>query len=299
MTAPVAGVFAAVATPVQANGDINYDAFQQGVELVLQAGVDGICVGGATGEYVRFGLGQRKELLTRSAALAAGKGKLLAAVGGPTLRDVIELGNQAVESGADALLLPMPYFFVYEQDDLETFAREASRGLAAPCLLYNLPAFSNALQPETMIRLIATEPNIVGVKDSSGEPDHLSTLGKARGSGPISLMIGHDRLLGAAFRAGWDGVISGIAGFCPELIVRFASGYRAGREEEIARLERQRMELIDRIEELPTPWAVRLGLEVRGIEPGPFPIPASEARREQMLEFQRWFESFLAELGAG
>lgn len=296
MTAPVSGVFAAVATPVDKNGEINSGAFDRGVDLVLQAGVDGICVGGATGEYTRFSIGQRKDLLSRSAGLISGRGKLLAAVGGPTIREVIELGNHAAQCGADALLLPMPYFFVYEQDDLETFAREASRALAIPCLLYNLPAFTNGLQPETMIRLISSEPNIVGLKDSSGEAAHLTQLLKVRESGSASLLIGHDKLLGLAYHAGWDGVISGVAAFCPELIVGFAASFHAGREEEIARLERQRMELIARLELLPIPWAVRLGLEVRGIDPGPYPIPASDRRRGQMREFQHWFEKFLAGL---
>jgi len=299
MSAPVSGVFAAVSTPVDSKGEINFGAFDRGVDLVLQAGVDGICVGGATGEYTRFNIGQRKDQLTRAGELISGRGKFLAAVGGPTIRDVVDLGDHAVQCGADALLLPMPYFFVYEQDDLETFAREASRELAAPCLLYNLPAFTNGLQPETMIRLISSEPNIVGVKDSSGEPAHLGQLLKLRESGPASLLIGHDKLLGAAYQAGWDGVISGVAAFCPELIVGFAASFHAGREEEMARLERQRMELIAQLELLPTPWAVRLGLELRGIDPGPYPIPASERRREQMREFQQWFEKFLAALGAG
>jgi dihydrodipicolinate synthase/N-acetylneuraminate lyase len=102
-----------------------------------------------------------------------------------------------------------------------------------------------------------------------------------------------------AYQAGWDGVISGVAAFCPELIVGFAASFHAGHEEDMARLDRQRMELIEQLEELPTPWAVRLGLEVRGINPGPYPIPASDRRREQMREFQQWFETFLAGLGAG
>jgi 4-hydroxy-tetrahydrodipicolinate synthase len=299
MTAPVSGVFAAVATPVNNNGEVNYGAFEQGVDLVLKAGVDGICVGGATGEYIRFNVNQRKDLFTRSAELVSGKAKFLAAVGGPTIREVVDLGNHAAQCGADTLLLPMPYFFVYEQDDLEPFAREASRALPVPCLLYNLPAFTNGLQPETIIRLISGEPNIVGVKDSSGQAAHLTQLLKLRDGGPASLLVGHDKLLGLAYQAGWDGVISGVAAFCPELIVGFAASFHAGREEDVARLERQRMDLIAQLEKLPTPWAVRLGLEVRGINPGPYPIPASDRRREQMREFQQWFETFLAGLGAG
>lgn len=296
MTAPVSGAFAAVATPVDNNGEINFNAFDRGVDLVLKAGVDGICVGGATGEYTRFNINQRKDLLTRSGEIISGRGKFLAAVGGPTIREVVELGTHAVQCGADALLLPMPYFFRYEQQDLIAFAREASSELAAPCLLYNLPAFTNALDPLAMILLMTDEPNIIGVKDSSGEAHHLSMLLKARESGAVSLLVGHDKLLGAAYRAGWDGVISGVAAFCPELIVGFAASFAAGREEAMSRLERQRMELIARLELLPTPWAVRLGLEVRGIDPGPYPIPVSDMRRGQMREFQDWFEKFLAGL---
>ena len=87
-----------------------------------------------------------------------------------------------MDAGGRALLLPMPMFFRYEQQDLETFCSHLSGTLRAPCLLYNLPAFTNGLTVETIARLLRNEAFVVGVKDSSGVAANLDALAGARGT---------------------------------------------------------------------------------------------------------------------
>src|SRR5687767_7122084 len=162
------GLFAAVATPVDGDGRLDLAALDRLIEFLLAAGVDGICVGGATGEYPHFQIRERAQVIRRAAERLPRNRALLVGIGAPSARRVIKLGRLAAEEGSEALLLPMPMFFRYEQDDLRAFCVHVSRELAAPCLLYDLPDFTNGLAPATVLSLLREEEFIVGIKDSSG-----------------------------------------------------------------------------------------------------------------------------------
>jgi 4-hydroxy-tetrahydrodipicolinate synthase len=261
--------------------------------------VSGICIAGATGEYPHFETADRKAVIRRAAARLPADRALLVGIGAPSIPLVLELGEAAMTAGSRALLLPMPMFFRYEQQDLEAFCARVSSALRAPCLLYNLPGFTNGLERRTIVGLLRTEAHIVGIKDSSGDAANLSVIAEERGNEPWSLLAGDDRLLLAGMRAGWDGAVSGVAGFCPELLValhRSASGNQAN---EAARLQGLLDELISRLTVFPVPWGIRIGLAARGIPTGPLPLPVTPDRQRQILEFTAWLQQWLATTGLG
>ena len=142
-----------------------------------------------------------------------------------------------MEAGSRALLLPMPMFFRYQQEDLAAFSTYVSGALRAPCLLYNLPDFTNGLDPETVVSLLRDEEFIVGIKDSSGQAENIETFSNARNGERWTLLVGDDRLLRHGVQSGWNGGISGVAGFCPELLVALYRSLVDGRDEESARLQ--------------------------------------------------------------
>ena len=214
------GLFAAVATPIDAGGRVDLATFDRLLEFLLAAGVDGVVVGGATGEYPHFQMRERAELIRRAADRMPRNQRLLAGIGGPSLRRVIKLGRTAIEEGAESLLLPAPFFFRYEQDDLRAYFSHVSREVTAPCLLYDLPDFTNPIAPATIYSLLREEQHIVGIKDSSGQAENIETFAAERQDEPWILFVGDDRLMARGVKAGWNGGISGLAGFCPELMVR-------------------------------------------------------------------------------
>jgi 4-hydroxy-tetrahydrodipicolinate synthase len=299
LQSPLAGIFAAVVTPTHEDGRVDLDAFDRIVVFLAEAGVSGFCIGGATGEYPHFETADRLVLIERAARRLPAASALLVGIGAASVRHVFELGCVSVDAGARALLLPMPMFFRYEQQDLEAFALEVTSALRAPCLLYNLPAFTNRLGPETMLNLLRTGEFITGVKDSSGDPENLETFRTARAGEPWSLLVGDDRLLHAGLQAGWDGGISGIAGFCPEIVIGIYRSFVEGRASEAARLQGLLDELIEHVAPFPTPWGIRIGLAARGLPTGPLPLPLTPVRRQQIAEFDAWFPEWLRRAGIG
>jgi 4-hydroxy-tetrahydrodipicolinate synthase len=295
--APIAGLFAAVATPVHAHGWVDFGTLDRLIDFLVEAGVSGICIAGATGEYPHFETGDRKAVIGRAAARLPSDRTLLVGIGGASMRHTIELGEAALQAGSRGLLLPMPMFFRYEQEDLRAFCANVSGMLRAPCLLYNLPDFTNGLAPETVLSLLRGEEFIVGIKDSSGQVENLSTFAQARHGEPWTLLVGDDRALHKGLQAGWDGAISGVAGFCPELLVALYRSFVEGRRGETARLQELLDELIAQIAPFPTPWGIRAGLAARGIETGPLPLPITSTRQEQIARFRAWLPAWLLRNG--
>jgi 4-hydroxy-tetrahydrodipicolinate synthase len=295
--AAIAGLFAAVVTPIHADGRIDFGTFDRIVAFLVDAGVSGICIAGATGEYPHFETIDRKAVIRRAAERLPDNRALLVGIGAPSMRHAIALGETAIDAGSQALLLPMPMFFRYQQQDLEAYCARVSGELRAPCLLYNLPDFTNGLAPSTVLDLLRGEEFIVGIKDSSGQRANLAAFATARERQPWSLLVGDDRVLVTGLQAGWDGGISGVAGFCPELLVAIYRSFVEGRHAESVRLQGVLDELISQLARFPTPWGIRIGLAARGMDTGPLPLPLTRIRAQQIAAFSEWWPQWLRRTG--
>jgi 4-hydroxy-tetrahydrodipicolinate synthase len=274
---PIHGVIAAMLTPRVPGAEPDLTALEKNIEFVLERDAAGVCIGGATGEYAGASFEDRRQLLARARAVAGDRGVLICAAGAASLQESLAIAADAEQHGADAVLLPPPHFFPYEPEDVEAFYREAAGCIRLPIVIYNLPAFTTGLAPELVVKLVEEEPNIIGVKDSSGS---LTTLAALTGNSRARRIVGNDAVLEAALAAGCcDAVISGVAGVLPELVVAVFRGAEGGPLDEFVR----------RIDAFPTPWGLKLAAEIRGLFPAFFPLPLSEKRRAQMCAFRDWF----------
>jgi 4-hydroxy-tetrahydrodipicolinate synthase len=294
----LSGLFAAITTPRTDRGALDLDTFDRHLDLLIEAGVDGVCLGGATSEYPQVGVDERQQLIRRAARRLPADRAMVVAVGAAALGQILDLAECAFDHGSRAVLLPMPFFFRYQQQDLYAYAASIGRRVKGPCLLYDLPDFTNPLAPETVIDLLTAEPSLVGIKDSSGKLAHITCYAVARADADWSLLVGDDSRLRAGLAAGWDGSISGIASCCPELLVALMRAHRDGREEELERCQGLLQEFIAQISALPVPWGVRVALAVRGIETGALPWPLGSERVAQIARFRAWVPDWLARVGA-
>ena len=292
MRIQIKGAYAALVTPIDHLGRPDLETFDRLMDFISERGLDGVVIGGATGEYAHFDVDDRLRLIARAVDRLRGKMRVFSCVGTSSIYSTTLLATRAAQQGSEALLLPMPYFFRYEQPDLIAFVEEVCGAVDAPFLLYNLPSFTNFMEVTTAISLLHSVPNLVGMKDSSGLKSNLQPLADARRSGGYSLLVGDDSLLLSAARAGWDGVISGIACFAPELIAAVYRSHSEGNAEEARRLQEMLDEVIAWVVRLPVPWAVRAGLAARGIANGPMHLPVSVARARQIHEFSEWLRTW-------
>jgi len=290
------GIYIAPVTPVTDDGGINWDRYEELLSFLLDRGVDGFCIGGGTSEYTHFSVEDRKKLFDVASAMIPEGKRIFAAVGASSFSQVMDLGRHADKLDVDAVLLPMPHFFTYLQGDLEEFCRQVSRGLDSPVLLYNLPFFTNPLDYETSARLLGEEEGIIGIKDSSGETDRFDRYVKdfsERSDKDINLLIGQDPYAFDALETGWHGIISGLGTLCPELLVCLYRSFVRGDHEKARQCQQIIRDMIQHFSAFPNPWAIRIGLECRGMDCGSTAIPLSPERKKQKRDYQVWFDKWL------
>jgi 4-hydroxy-tetrahydrodipicolinate synthase len=214
----ISGVFAALLTPRNGEGSVDVPALRRLVHFLTKSGSSSFAVNGATGEFCLTSPAELRTMLSTVRARGEGKARILCCVGGAGAAQSIELARVAESEEADGLLLPMPYFYPYAQEDLDLFCRTVAGTTRLPVLLYNLPQFTSGLDKETVSTLVREVPNIIGIKDSSGSLEILRYL--TQQGVRACRIVGSDAALAPALREGiCDGVVSGIAGVVPEAIL--------------------------------------------------------------------------------
>jgi 4-hydroxy-tetrahydrodipicolinate synthase len=264
-----------------------WEDFDKNVQFLLNRGVSGVCVNGATGEYAGCSNEERLEAVSRARRLSGSNGLLVAAVGSMRWEETVRLALEAEDAGADALLIPAPHFFSYEQGDLAEFYRQTVAKVHVPALIYNLPAFTGGLDPQVAVGLIREVEGIAGVKDSSGRLDILEAL-SLDDRGAVRL-VGNDSVLAPALSRGLcDGTISGVAGVLPELTLALVAS-ASGQEPDFRLIEKDLTDLIEQLDAFPTPWGLKLIAGCRKLHPASFSLPLSSARQQQAASFRTWF----------
>jgi dihydrodipicolinate synthase/N-acetylneuraminate lyase len=289
----LAGVFAALTTPRREGSlEADFSAALELLDFASDAGASGVCLLGSTGEFVDFSFTDRQRLVYLG--VKRSRVPLIAGVSHSSLDGAIQLADEAISSGADALLIMPPYFFRYQQPEVETFLLEFARETAGavPILLYNIPQFTSPLEIDTVARLAATGL-FAGIKDSSGDWDYFERLLALRREGAFAVLAGHDRIAARALAAGAGGIISGCACAIPEVLVALAKAIAAGDERRAAEINTRLVEFIERIECFPAPLAIRRAIQLRGKKSGPPFVPLSPAASVRMEDFARWFREWL------
>jgi 4-hydroxy-tetrahydrodipicolinate synthase len=282
----VQGIYTAVLTPRHADESVDTESLAGLIRFQIDKGVRSFAMNGATGEFPLTAPEQLETSLATVREASDGRAEILCGVGAPGIAGVKALIRVAQAVGVKALLLPMPCFFPYQQQDLEQFCRESAASTPLPVLLYNLPQFTSGLERETVRRLIVEVPNIIGIKDSSGSLDILQDLTDHKID--ACRIVGNDSALAPALTAGvCDGVVSGVACAVPEIIQAVYG------DPDFADAARLLDEFIDQLASAPTPWGLKWMAEARGIARATFSQPLTTARQAQGAQMTTWLKEWL------
>jgi 4-hydroxy-tetrahydrodipicolinate synthase len=212
MTKPlrIQGAFTATVTPFTPDADaIDFASFDALVLDQLQAGIDGLVPCGTTGESPTLSDDEQLEVIRRTVKLAAGKVPVVAGASSNCTAKTIKLARHAMEAGADAVMIVMPYYNKPTQDGLLAHVTAVAREVGgAPVVLYNIPGRSIVdLSNDTLARAIEACPNITVVKDATGNVLRCQSMVRRFGNA-LTVMCGDDALTLPMMAAGARGVIS-------------------------------------------------------------------------------------------
>ena len=222
MTRQFRGSFPALVTIMDDSGGIDEDAMGRFVEWQIGEGSDGLVAVGTTGESPTLSHDEHKRVVELVIALAAGRVPVIAGTGSNSTAEAIDFTRHAQQAGAAAALVVVPYYNKPTQAGLYAhFKAVAEAAPELPIFIYNVPGRTVAdIHDDTIARLARDVPNIVGIKDATGDLNRPSNI--RRLIGPDFIQLSGEDGTALAFNAhGGQGCISVTANVAPRLCAEF------------------------------------------------------------------------------
>jgi 4-hydroxy-tetrahydrodipicolinate synthase len=263
------GSLVAIVTPMSDDGALDLDAFRRLIDWHIGEGTDGIVVVGTTGESPTVDFDEHRLLIRTAVEHAARRVKVVAGTGANSTREAIELAAYAKQAGADLSLTVVPYYNKPTQEGLYRHFRAIAEAVDLPHIVYNVPGRTVAdLHNDTTLRL-AELPNIVGIKDATGNLERGADLLRRK---PASFAVysGDDATGLALMLLGGHGVISVTANVAPRLMHEMCSAALKGEMAHARDINNKLLplhrDLFCEANPIPVKWAVQqMGLIKGGI----------------------------------
>jgi 4-hydroxy-2-oxoglutarate aldolase len=223
------GIFAALTTPFASDGSVALDKFHGNIVRYNATGLSGYVVIGSTAESVLLNLGEI-ERIWASAREAAAPGKILiAGAGVESTAETIARAAKAAALGYDAALIKPPHYYkpLMTPAALERHYRAVADASPVPVILYSIPQYTGIAMAAEWVARLAEHPNIVGIKESSGNVQLAVEISRSCGGG-FQTLVGSASTLFFSLMLGASGGVLALACCLPELAVEIYQATRAG-----------------------------------------------------------------------
>ena len=279
------GIWAPLVTPFTADEAVDLEALAFNVQLYGQTPLTGYVALGTTGEFVHLSDEERGQVIeTVVRAARADDRPVIAGVGGHATRVAVEQARRAAEAGAVALLVWPPFYYKakIDRDALIDYFTAVADGSPVPVILYHIPQNTGVNLSPAVVGELAGHPNIVGIKDSTGQP--AQTIAFLREAGPgFRVMVGSTTALLAGLAAGAAGGILATANIAPYECCEVYDHARAGRWADAAEAYR-RVAAVDEVVARMGLGALKAVLEMLGYRGG---YPRRPLTRPEEAELDR------------
>ncbi len=287
------GIMPALVTPFTDDGKtIDENRLRALVNHCLELGVHGVVPCGTTGEFVNLTTEEKKRVIKIVVDEVNGRVPVVAGTGASGTQEAVEMTKYAKDAGATAALIVTPYYLkpadrgIYEH--YQTIATEVD----LPIILYNIPQCTGLELPWQMVEDLAQIPNVVGVKDSSGQLKFiLAVLEKVRDK--LNVLCGHDEVVMAGLAAGCSGAILASANVIPDVWIQIYNHIKKGELQQARELQ-YKVQKIARIIVGSGPVGTKEALNMMKVKVGPVRKPLSfggeltyEAKEELRLDLEK------------
>jgi len=265
----IKGSLVALVTPMREDGSLDWDRYRALIEFHIANQTDGLVVVGTIGESPTVDFDEHCKLIEVAVQTAKGRLPVIAGTGANSTREAVELTASAKKAGADACLLVAPYYNKPGQEGLYLHFKAVAEAVDIPQIIYNVPGRTVAdIANDTALRL-AQVPNIVGIKDATGNLQRGTDL-ILRAPKDFAIYSGDDASALALLMMGGHGVISVTANVAPKLMHDMCAAAFNG-QYDVARAANAKLfglheKLFVEANPIPVKWCVqRMGLIEGGI----------------------------------
>lgn len=285
----ITGSLVAIVTPMREDGSLDIPALKKLIDFHVQEGTDGIVVVGTTGESPTVNVEEHCELIRATVEHAAKRVPVIAGTGANSTAEAIELTEFAKKAGVDGVLSVVPYYNKPTQEGLYRHFKAIAEAVDIPVILYNVPGRTVAdMSNDTALRL-AEIPNVIGIKDATGNIDRACDL-IVRAPKGFALYSGDDMTCMSTILLGFHGTISVTANVAPRLMHEMCVAASSGDAKRAREIHFQLLglhrDLFCEANPIPVKWAVeQMGLAPAGIR---LPLtPLMEANHERVRAAMR------------
>jgi 4-hydroxy-2-oxoglutarate aldolase len=279
------GIIAALPTPFGYDGEVDHGKLRDNIEHWNRTDLLGYLPLGSTGEFPHLTIDEKLAVLESVRSAMAPEKLLLAGTGELSTRQTIEMTRRAHDAGADAAVIITPFYYkkVLHDEHHEAHYLRIADNSPMPILIYMIPQFAAVtLMPETIARL-AEHPNIIGLKESSGDIEGLKELFRELKADEFNVLVGSPAIMCQGMEAGCSGAVLAVGALAPKTACAVEQAYRQGNSERAMDLQKK-LAALARVTAASGVGHLKAAMDVAGLygflPRSPMPIPTDEERAE-------------------
>lgn len=286
------GSSVAIVTPFHEDESVNYDKLDELLDYHCNNGTDSIIICGTTGESSTLSEEEHMDVVKFAIDRVKGRIPVIAGTGSNSTLTTIQMSKEAVEDGADGLLLVTPYYNKCTQGGLIAHYTAVAKEAKAPIVLYSVASRTGVnIAPETVATLYNDVENIVAVKEASGNISQVAKIMNLT-DGKIDLYSGNDDQIVPMLALGGKGVISVLANIAPQYTHEICAKFFAGDVEGSCKMQLDAIPLIGKLFCEVNPIPVKKALNLLGKEVGPLRMPLTEMTDENAAALAKAMKEF-------
>lgn len=220
------GVYAALMTPFQTNGAVDYEALKVLADHCIDAGLTGLYVGGSTGEGFLLTEEERMEVFRTVGKHLGGKCNLFAHVGAISTDSAIRMAKVAQDSGFDAVSAVAPFYYAFPLEAIKTYYSDIMSATDLPMIMYNFPNAGGFNGMLDVVNAFIHNEKLLGIKHTSQNLFELERFKHLERD--LTVFNGFDEMLVAGLSMGADGGIGSTYNFMPKIILEIYNSFNNG-----------------------------------------------------------------------
>ncbi len=287
------GAGVAIVTPFKENGEINFEKFAEQIEFQIKNHTDAIIVCGTTGEAATLSHEEHLECIRFTVEKVNKRIPVIAGTGSNCTETAIYLSTEAEKFGADGLLVVTPYYNKATQKGLKEHFTMIANAVKIPIILYNIPGRTGGVNilPQTVVDLCNEVPNIVGVKEATGNISQIAKL-MSLAKGKVDVYSGNDDQVVPLLSLGAKGVISVVSNIAPQHMHDMVYSYLEGDVKKSCDLQLETIDLVESLFCEVNPIPVKKAMNLMGMEAGPLRRPLTEMEPQDTERLEKSMKAF-------
>lgn len=275
------GMIPAMPTPFTESGEIDFEAYGELIEHLVDGGVHCLLAGGSTGEYSLMTKEERKSVIKAAVEFSNGRVPIMAGTGATTTEDAVELTQYAAEVGADCVLIITPYYMSTSEQGMKDYFAEIAAASNIGVVIYHYPAATNVeLTPEFIAELSEID-GVVSVKNTADQEHTCKVIALTKDNPDFTVLTGFEHLILPTLAVGGHGATGIVHNLIPKEIVKMYDLFTKDKDIDGAIEQNQKLlKLYDYVEAEPVPGPVKAGLDILGIRGGTVRKPLVAASDE-------------------